>query len=138
MKKIFICALVSLSLSGCAAMQKVGAGIGNAWSVATGASVPASSVVITSNTLDALEATATNYLSLPLCGTAITACRNRAATRPIENAVRAARVARNNLEAFQRANPGQLGASGLYNALQSAVSTLQGVLAQYGVEDARI
>lgn len=134
MKKLSLiaCAIGALSLGGCAGFP---ANLENAWNTVTSASVPATSVVVSVNTFDALEATATNYLQLPLCKSGgPTVCRSAAATAQIIPAVRAGRVARNNLESFLTANPGKLGPSGLYNALAAAVSTLQGVMAQYGVE----
>jgi hypothetical protein len=133
MKKLALLAsatLLSVGLSGCVTDNVV-----NAWDAATGASVPASSVVVAVNTFDALEATATNYLSLPRCtGKNGPVCRSPSATAQIIPAVRSGRVARNNLEQFLKQNPGKLGPSGLYNALQGAVTTLQGVMAQYNIE----
>lgn len=126
--KILIAATLAMSLAGCATVDK-------AWNAATGATVPATSVIVAVNTFDALEATATNYLRLAKCvngGSVV--CRNPTATAAIIPAVRSGRVARTNLEAFLAANPGQLGPSGLYNALQASVSTLQSVLAQYNVK----
>lgn len=134
MKKLALmaCAIGALSLGGCAGFPQ---NIENAWNTITSASVPATSVVVSVNTFDALEATATNYLQLPLCKSGgPSVCRTTTATNAVIPAVRAGRVARNNLEQFLAANPGKLGPSGLYNALSSAVSTLQGVLAQYNIE----
>lgn len=131
MKKIVLLAgalALALSAAGCAPLSTV-------WDAATGATVPTTGVIVAVNTFDALEATATNYLSLPKCvngGPVL--CRDPGATAKIIPAVRAGRAARTNLESFLQANPGQLGPSGLYNALQASVTTLQGILTQYGVK----
>lgn len=119
------------ALGGCAQQVQ---DVRNAWSVATSASVSGTSVSIAVNAFDALEATALRYISLPLCGTGPAICRTQAATREIDRAIRAGRIPRNQLEAFLVANPGKLGPTGLYNALEAAVATLQGVLAKYNVE----
>lgn len=131
MKKIVLLAgalALAFSAAGCAPLSTV-------WDAATGATVPTTGVIVAVNTFDALEATATNYLSLPKCVTGGSSlCRDPGATAKIIPAVRAGRVARTNLESFLQANPGQLGPSGLYNALQASVTTLQGILTQYGVK----
>src|SRR5690348_11776583 len=56
MKKLLLIIAVSLSLSGCANFQ-------NAWGIVTGATVSPTAVYIARNSFDALEATATNYIS---------------------------------------------------------------------------
>lgn len=123
MKKLGIVLLV-LSLGACAEIQKIESSL-------TGATVSPTAVYIASNAFDALEATATNYLSLPKCGTGI--CRNAAATAQIIPAIRSGRVARNNLRTFLKTNPGQLGPAGDYAALQSAVDTLKAIFANYNI-----
>lgn len=131
MRKILLAGAMVFGLAGCANTTQT---LGNVWSAVTGATVPESSVIIAVNTFDALEATATNYLQLPRCtGKNGPVCRDPVATAKIIPAVRAGRVARTNLETFQQNNPGQLGPVGLYNALQAAVTTLQGVMAQYNI-----
>lgn len=128
MKKLLIAAAMTLALSGCAELQ-------NAWNAATGATVSPSIVIVAVNSFDALEATATNYLRLPKCNsTNGPICRSSAATAQIIPAVRAGRIARNNLEAFLNSHPGALAPQGLYDALSSAVNTLQAVIAQYNIK----
>ena len=126
MKKLAVL-LLALSLGGCASWQ-------NAWNTITAAQVTPAVVFVAGNTFDALEATATNYLRLPKCSSASgPICRDANATKQIIPAVRAGRVARNNLEQFFHDHPGQLGPAGLYAALQTAINTLQTVFSQYGV-----
>lgn len=127
MKKLAIALTLAFGLMGCAQVQ-------NAWTTLTGAQVSPQAVIVAANTFDALEATATNYLRLRKCtGTNGPVCRDPAATAKIIPAIRAGRVARNNLEQFLKDHPGQLGPSGLYDALVTANTTLQGVFAQYNV-----
>ena len=126
MKKV-LAVVLALSLGGCANLQGV-------YSTITGATVSPTAVIVAGNTFDALEATATNYVSLPRCQTVTNyACSNRKAIAPIRKAVRAGRVARNNLEQFLRDNPGKLGPTGLYNALNASIDTLKAVFEQYNV-----
>lgn len=125
--KIFRIAALSLLfvLGGCANFQ-------NAWNVLTSAQVTPQTVVVAANTFDALEATATAYLKLRRCSaTSGPVCRDPGVTKKIIPAVRSGRVARNNLEQFFRDHPGQLGPQGLYDALQAAINTLQGIISQY-------
>ena len=126
MKKILIL-IAALSLASCANIQ-------NAYEAATQSSISPKAVIVAANTFDALEATATNYLRLPKCGVDVSkVCRNPNATKPIVNAVRSGRVARNNLEQFMINHPGQLGPSGPYDILVTAIDTLNSVYAQYNV-----
>ena len=127
MRKILVLAL-ALGLTACASLQ-------NDWSKLTSAQVTITTVAVAGNTFDSLEAIATSYLRLPKCtGTNGPACRDPSATKKIIPAVRAGRVARNNLEQFFVDHPGQLGPQGLYDALQAAIATLQGVIATYNIK----
>src|SRR5665647_934483 len=109
MKKILISLTVVLSLAGCAKLTAD-------YNAITGATVSPTAVIVAANAFDAVEATATNYLTLKKCSaTTGPVCRNVAATKVIIPAVRSGRTARNNLEAFMQANPGVLGPTGLYN-----------------------
>ena len=128
MKKLFLAFVLIGALTGCAQLQ-------NDWAALTGAQVTVTTVSVAGNTFDALEATATNYLRLPKCtGANGPICRDPKATAVIIPAVRSGRVARNNLEQFFKDHPGQLGPSGLYAALQAAISTLKDIFAQYNIK----
>lgn len=127
MKRIILTCTLAFSLSGCAALGKLDTAIG----VLTGATVSPQAVIIASNTFDALEATATNYLRLKKCnGTNGPVCRDPAVTVKLVPAVISARNARNALEGFLKAHPGELGPSGLYDALQQAIATVSDIVAQ--------
>lgn len=127
MRKLLIATSVALALGGCTQLQ-------NAWSVVTSSNVPPQLVIVAGNTVDALEATATNYLSLPRCtGKNGPICRSPAATAQLIPAVRSMRVARDNLEQFLNDHPGQLATQGLYDALQASIKTVQDVISQYNI-----
>ena len=129
MKKI-LALVLALGLAGCAAdVAKFKA----AYDVVTSSSVSPTMVYVAANTFDALEATATNYLKLPKCGGSANICRNQAAVVKIIPAVRAGRVARNNLEQFLKDHPGQLGPQGLYDSLTASITTLQTIYSTYNV-----
>jgi hypothetical protein len=122
---------IGLALGGCA--TQFGQKIEGAYSVITGATVSPQSVIVASNIFDGLERTATNYLTLKKCNGSTPVCRDSGATKVIVPAIRSGRVARNNLQQFFKDHPGQLGPQGLYDALQSSISTLQQVFTQYNI-----
>ncbi len=115
MKKILLALTLSLSLGACANLQGI-------YTLATTATVPATSVVIAANSFDALKATAVNYAHYcvdqkfpqPVCSAA-----NR---RAVIKAVNAGTAARIQLEAS--INTGQPAISTVYNTLVAAVNTL--------------
>lgn len=127
MKRLFAIALLGLSLAGCASLTKT-------WDTITGATVSPAAVIVAGNAFDAIEATATNYLVFCKANRAVAGCGTYVqARRAIIPAVRSGRVARNNLEQFLHDNPGQLGPSGLYNALVTSINTLQQIATTYNI-----
>lgn len=130
-------AIVALSLGlvlgGCA-NTGLGQKVEGVVSAITGATIDPQAVIVASNVFDGLERTATNYLRLKRCSsTNRPICRDPAATMKIVPAIRSGRVARNNLQQFMSDHPGQLGPSGLYDALQASITTLQSVFTEYNV-----
>jgi hypothetical protein len=122
--------LLAFCLAGCATLQQD-------YAIITGATVSPAAVIVAGNAFDAIEATATNYLTFCKANRTVAGCASYVTARKaILPAVRSGRVARNNLENFLTANPGQLGPSGLYNALVTAINTLQGVATQYNIAGA--
>jgi hypothetical protein len=133
LKRILAIAGLAFALAGCAQMQAIEQKVSTVVSAVTGATVNPQAVLVASNIFDGLEVTATNYLRLPKCNGSTPVCRDPAATKAIIPAIRSGRVARNNLQQFFRDHPGQLGPSGLYDALQSSIGTLQSIYAQYQI-----
>ena len=80
-------------------------------------------VVIAANAFDAAEATAANYLSLPLCGGMAKVCRDAALSKKVAQTVRTGRTARDQLLAdINSSTPVPVT---LLQALTTTVSTLQ-------------
>lgn len=129
-KKIFLILALSLSLGACATLERL-----KQTAEAVGEfTVSPEAVIIASNTFDALEVTATNYLKLKSCRKVTSlVCRNPTATALIIPAVRSGRVARNNLQQFLVDHPNQLGPSGAFDALNASIATVKGILTQYKV-----
>ena len=124
MKKLLAIALI-LGLAGCAQLQ-------NAYNVVTGAAITPEQVYVSANAFDAVEATATQYLRLPVCGSL--PCRNPSAVAVIVPAVRSGRLARNKLEAAVNANPSAPVDANLLATLTSSTSVLKAIMANYGVQ----
>jgi Flp pilus assembly pilin Flp len=139
MRKLFAGAIVVLAmgLGGCAEFNTFETKVSGAWSAVTGATVSPAAIEVSASAFDALEATAKNYINPALnkrCdGTNGPICRDPKATIAINTAIRSGRVARNNAKQFLRDHPGQLGSQGLYDALQTSVTTLRGIFSQYGI-----
>jgi hypothetical protein len=133
MRKLFAITALALALSvgGCA--TPFGQKVEGVVSAITGATVSPQAVIVASNVFDGLERTATNYLRLKKCNGSTPICRDPGATKAIIPAIRSGRVARNNLQQFMTDHPGQLGPTGLYDALQSSINTLQSAFAQYNI-----
>lgn len=87
----------------------------------------------------AFLAPAANYRRLGLCPkidgveqkpTLAAPCAQRAVVVKLQAADRVAEAALDNLETYVRAHPGEIGASGLYDAAQKAIATAEAALAE--------
>jgi hypothetical protein len=124
MKKLLLVIPLLLSLGACASLQ-------TAWSVVTGASVSPTQIIIASNAFDAGEASATQYLlycKATVPAPAYCALKTRQA---VVSAVRAGRVARNQLEPYVVS--GTAGPAAIYNTLVATVTSLQTQIPSTGV-----
>jgi len=101
------------------------------FSLITGSAVSPQAAYAAANAFDVLEPVATTYLALPPCGAQ--PCRNAAAVAKIVPAVRAGRVARNQVEALLTANNGGAISIATYNTLEAAITTLQAVNTQFSI-----
>jgi hypothetical protein len=133
LKRVLALAGLALALAGCAQFQAFEQKVSTVYSAVTGATVNSQAVLVASNIFDGLEVTATNYLRLAKCDGSTPVCRDPSATKAIIPAVHSGRVASNNLQQFLKDHPGQLGPSGLYDALQASIATLQAVYAKYQI-----
>lgn len=82
--------------------------------------------------VNAIELTGRNYLTLPLCPSAVL-CRTQAASVDVATGVRTLYAAKNAVLAYLKANPGQPLPVTLTEALSAAVVALQALYAKYGV-----
>ena len=132
MKRLFALILLAPLLGACA--TPFGQELQNVYGAVTGATVSPAAVLVAGNSFDAIEKTATNYINFCSANRPNPACKNFVTIRgQLVPAIRSARAARTNLEAFMKAHPGALGPAGLYNALQASVQTLQDVMTQYHI-----
>lgn len=131
MKKYIIIAGLALTLGGCQG-TKIGQFVSTIEQAAQG-SVSPEAIYIAANTFDAVEASATNYLTLKKCPQSAPFCRDPSATKQLIPAIRSGRVARNNARQFLKDHPGELGSKGLYDALTSATDTVQQIMKQYKI-----
>lgn len=118
----------ALALAGCASF-------GNFTGINPTVSPQAADVAV--NTFDALEAAATAYNQLPLCAAgASIACHTAGAKAAIKPAILTGRTARNELEAALKASGGAAIPVLSWNNLQSAITTLQSLYANYNIQAA--
>jgi hypothetical protein len=121
-KSILAVSALTLMLSGCA--------LARAYTALTDASVSPQVVIVAANAFDAVEATAKNILVACTPASRPSACNDVQLTTLI-GAVRAGRDAREGLEGFLAAHPGQLGSQGLYDALTGATVTITAAINDY-------
>lgn len=137
MRKLLIVG-AALALAGCAGGVTPGA-----------TTVPAQTAYLSINAFNTLKGGATAYDSLPRCGaTASAACNQIATVKAIDAAVRTASVSVRKLQALLDAACGlPLGAGispssavncapvsvSAYDAVETAISTLQGAYSAYGI-----
>jgi hypothetical protein len=126
MRKILAIGALAIGLAGCTTLN-------NLSTIASG-SVSPQQVLVAANAFDAIEVTATNYLSLPTCPVATPICKTAAVAKTLVADIRTGRSARNQLEAYMTVNPGQVVPVSNYNVLISAVNTLQTLLANYNAK----
>lgn len=126
MKKLLTIVLLAFALTGCATLERIQA----AYTVATSSTVTIDQASLAINSFRALEITATNYLQLPRCtGANGPICRDPGLSKQVVAAIRAGRVARNDLKTFMRSH--QTGNATYYNALISASDTIRAVIDAY-------
>lgn len=123
MKKLLLVIPLLLSLGACASLN-------TAWSVVTGVSVSPTQIIIASNAFDAGEASATQYLLYCKANPVVAYCALKT-RQSVVSAVRAGRVARNQLEPYVVS--GSAGPAAIYNTLVATVQSLQAQIPSTGV-----
>ena len=121
MKRTALLIAATLALGGCSTLQ-------NIYTLATGTTVTPQQAVIAINAFDAVEATGTQYLQLPVCGGATKLCRTATGAASVVKYIHLGRIARNNLEAAITTAGGAPVAITPYQALTSQTSTLQAIV----------
>lgn len=137
MRKLLIIGAAALTLAGCAG------------SLLTGTTVPAQTAYLAVNTFNTVKGGATAYDSLPRCGATVSAACNQLATvKAIDAAVRTASVPVRRLQALLDAACGLPLGTGIapssavncapvsvsaYDAVETAITTLQGAYSAYGI-----
>ena len=123
MKKLFLAITLALSLGACASLQAD-------WAIVTGATVSPTQIIVAANAFDAGEASATQYLLL--CKNTVPAPSYCALStrQAVVKAVRAGRVARNQLEPYIVS--GAAGPAAIYNTLIATVTQLQASIPSNG------
>ena len=124
MKKILLAIPLLFTLGACASLQ-------TAWSVVTGASVSPTQIIIAANAFDAGEASATQYLLYCKATVPAPAYCALSTRQSVVKAVRAGRVARNQLEPYVVS--GAAGPAAIYNTLIATVQTQQSQVPSTGV-----
>jgi hypothetical protein len=122
MKKFLVVLPLMLSLGACASFDQK---VQTVWSVITSAAVTPQQIIVAANAFDAVEASATQYLSYcsaNAVNAASTACALKT-RQTIVAAVRAGRAARTQLEPY--VTSGTAGPSAIYNTLAASITTLQ-------------
>jgi hypothetical protein len=123
--------LLTLPQGGCSQAQQTWDKFQNAVSVATSAKVPVREIVLARNAFNAVEIAATAVLRTRTCdGTNGPICRPPQYTQPIIDAIRKGISAREDLKAFMRDHPGELGPAGLLDAFKAATATLNDLIAK--------
>lgn len=126
--------LAGSMLVGCSGLQALRDDVQTAFDVATSAAVTPTEAYIAINAYDGVEATATNYLGWPRCtGSNGPLCRDPAVRMQIKKIILAGRVARNDVKAYLRANPGKALAIQSFDDMQAATSALRDIITAYKI-----
>lgn len=127
MKKILLAALLAVSLGGCATINADLTKLKQVYSVATTATVPATTAQIAVSSFQVLEAATTEYLVFCKSAPSVSACAPGTVTNPgplrlVIKYVRAGRAARDQVKAAGKTNG--LIATTTYNLLVTAITNL--------------
>lgn len=125
---------LTLALAGCGKTVQT---LNTAWEAVSSVktmTIEPKAIIVAAGIFNAAEATATVYLDQKRCiGAARRTCRDPGVTQQLKTAITEGRKVRDQLLAFVEAHPGELGDAGLYDGLQVAINSLQGIFAAYKI-----
>ncbi|KAA0685989.1 hypothetical protein DTW90_34445 [Neorhizobium sp. P12A] len=120
----FAAVALCVALSSCSSLT-------NAWSAVTEAKVPAKTILVAENAFNIAKSTATNYIAYCTPNPAPAGCNDVAIKTQLIPAIKSGTTARDQLQAFLRAHPDQVGDKGVYDALVAATTTIGSVTANF-------
>jgi hypothetical protein len=120
----FAAVALCLALSSCANIK-------TAYDAVTTSTVPAQTINVAINGFNIVKTAATGYIAYCTPNPTPAGCDDDAIQNKIMPAIDSGTTARNTLKSFLREHPGSLGDKGTYDALVTASSTLQTLLATY-------
>jgi hypothetical protein len=107
------------------------ANIKTAFEAVTTSTVPAKSIYVAANAFNVVDAAANGYVQYCTPNPTPAGCNNTVIQQDISPSMNKGITARNTLLAFLKSHPGALGDAGVYDAMVTATSTLQTLLATY-------
>lgn len=117
LKRIVVCAFFALSLAGCAKLTE-------AYQSLSSSNVPPKAIYVAISAFDAAKITGTNYIRYCAPNPSPKGCNDAVIRGKLIPAINKGTVARNDLKAFVRAHPGELGPSGTYSLLTTSATTI--------------
>jgi hypothetical protein len=126
--------LLSVSVAGCGAIDT----LRQTWAVAASVVVNKAAIKVAVSAFNAVEATATVYISQPRCPKGIQkpTCMSVPIRETIATAILTGRSSRDQLLGFVEAHPDAIGDQGLYDVLKISISTLQNIFTTYNIGSA--
>lgn len=121
MNKLIITAVIALSLASCAKLNA-------AYQAVSSSNVPPKAIYVAISTFDAAKVTGTNYLHYCAPKPSPVGCNDAVIRGKLIPAINKGTVARNDLKAFVRSHPGELGPRGTYDLLTASATTITTVV----------
>lgn len=119
--KLILSLSLALALTGCANISKV-------YEAVSTSNVPPKAIYVAINGFDVAKASATNYLHFCAPNPAPAGCNDALIKSTLIPSMKKGTVARNDLKAFVRAHPGELGPVGTYRLLTASTEAISSVV----------
>lgn len=127
--RILVALAMAIALTSCAQLKNLGSDISAGVSVVTGTSVTQQQVAVGVTAFDAVQSTATTWMSLPDCTTAqkpwVDACKDGTKKAQVAAAVRKGRQARDDVWTASKGATTGIGAVTLFNTMVTATSAVK-------------